>query len=205
MSGAVQIQISDRALERANNALRHVQNGFPLAVARASSRTLEGIPMDTGKETSKRYFVTSSEVRAAVYQKRKPTAGNLVGTVTFRGRRRKLANYKMTPQKPHFRENREGRKVQVLIKAGVKRAGGLKSFDNDNKPSVFLMRRKSGGYFPYIRTGKGNHIESFASPSIPQIIKNEEVVHEVEQLGAERFEKRLLHEVEHILDTVQGS
>ena len=202
-NGTVQIQISDRALERANNALRHVQNGFPLAVARAASRTLEGIPMDTGKETSKRYFVKSSEVRAALYQKRKPTAGNIVGTVTFRGKRRNLANYKMTPQKPRFRANREGRKVQAPIQAGVKQAGGLKSFDNDSKPGVFLVKRAGGRYFPFIRTD--GHIRSFVSPSIPQIIGNEEVAQEVMTLAGERFEKRLIHEVEHILDTVQGT
>ena len=57
------ITVSAPALERANNALRHIPGAFPKAVALATNRTLEGLRTDAVSETKERYFVKAGDVR----------------------------------------------------------------------------------------------------------------------------------------------
>ena len=179
------IMISAPALERANNALRHISGAFPRAVASAANRTLEGVRTDAVSETKGRYFAKPGDIRKTLTLKR-ASAGNLAGAVVSRGTRKSLADYKLTPTAP-----RKGR--HTALKGAVKR-DGLESLGN-----AFLVRR-GGKYRPYSRTGTGRwNIEPLISPAIPQIIKNEETVKVIEKGAEERFSKRLDHEVLRLL------
>ena len=179
------ITISAPALERANNALRHIKGAFPRAVALATNRTLEGLRTDAASETKGRYFVKSGDVRKTLTLK-KANSANMAGVMLSRGARKNLAEYKLTPTAP-----RKGR--MAALKGAVKR-DGMKSLGN-----AFLVRR-GGKYRPYTRPGTGRwDIEPFISPAIPQIIKNEETVKAMEKGAEERFSKRLDHEVMRLL------
>ena len=186
MNGMISLQISDEALTRANRALRQIFTQSPRAVARAVNRTMDGLRTDAVQETHRKYFVSAKDVRASL-SFRKATAGNLMGAMVSKGKRHSLADYKLNPNTPTA-----GRKTQ--LKGAVKKAGGLKSLRG------FLVRRAGGKYFPFYRIGydtenrQRGEIRSYISPSMPQIVKNEETVRVMEQGAAERFEKRLNHE-----------
>ena len=195
MNGMISLQISDEALTRANRALRQIFTQSPLAVARAVNRTMDGLRTDAVSETHKKYFVSAKDVRASL-SFRKATAGNLMGAMVSKGKRHSLADYKLTPNTPT-----PGKRPSV--KGAVKKAGGLKPLSR-----AFLVKRAGGRYFPYYRIGydSGNRqraeIRSYISPSMPQIVKNEETVRVMEQGAAERFEKRLTHEFMRLVGAV---
>lgn len=179
----MKVSISAEALERANAALKHINGAFPKAVASATNRTLEGMRTDAVNETKGRYFAKPGEIRKTLTLKRAST-GNLGGAMVSRGGRKSLAEYRLTPSKPS-----KGKTIMGAVKQG-----GMKSLGD-----AFLINR-GGKYRPYRRTGPGRRdIEPLISPAIPQIIKNEETVKVMEQGAAERFEKRLDHEVLRLL------
>ena len=191
MNGMIDIKISDNALERANRALRQILSQSPQAVSRAVNRTMDGLRTDAVRETSKKYFVKAKDVRSSITF-RKATAGNLMGVMMSKGKRHSLADYQLTPSSP-----KPGSKTQ--LKGAVKREGGLKSLG-----PAFLVKRAGGRYFPFYRVGSGSGnrykgIQSLISPSMPQIIKNEETVEAMERGAEERFAKRLDHEIKQLL------
>ena len=169
-----------------------VQRDFPQALARAVNRTMDGMRTDAVQETHKKYFVSAKDVRASITF-RKASAGSLMGAMVSKGKRHSLADYQLTPSTP-----RAGKRPQ--LKGAVKREGGLKSLG-----PAFLVKRPGGRYFPFYRVGSGSGnknkgIQSLISPSIPQIIKNEETREAMEQGAEERFRTRILHEIEFMLD-----
>ena len=190
MNGMINLQISNNGLERANSALRKILAETPRAVARAVNRTMDGMRTDAVSETHKKYFVSAKDVRGSI-SFRKASAGNLMGTMVSKGKRYSLADYQLTPSSPRI-----GRKTP--LKGAVKREGGLKSLG-----PAFLVKRAGGRYFPFFRTGKGKYdMHLLISPSMPQIIKNEETVNVMERGAEERFAKRLDHEVMRLLEAL---
>ena len=199
MNGMVNLQISNEKLAQANSALRKILSESPRAVARAVNRTTDGLRTDSVRETSERYFVKPKDVRASL-SFRSATPGNLMGAMVSKGKRHSLADYQISPKKPQYQRNNEGKKIQVPVTAAVKRAGGLKSFKAPLTNAVFLVKRSGGKYFPFYRVGEGKwKINSLIAPSIPQIINNKETVEAMEKGAEERFKKRLNHETMRLL------
>ncbi len=191
-NGMINVQIANNALERANHVLRRILSESPKAVARAVNRTMDGLRTDAVRETTQKYFVKAKDVRASL-SFRKATSGNLMGAMVSKGRRHSLADYQLTPSTP-----KPGGKT--LLKGAVKRAGGLKSLKYG-----FLVRRAGVKYFPFYRIGydqqhrQRGEIRSYISPSMPQIINNDETVEAMQHGAEERFAKRLNHEIMQLL------
>lgn len=179
------ISISTEGLERANKALAHINGGFPRAVSATVNRVLEGMRTDAVNETKARYYAKPGDIRKTITLKTTKSASNFQGAMISRGTRKSLADYKLTPRTP--------KKGMKGLEGAVKNEG-LKQIK-----SGFLLKQK-GSYKPYIRTSSGKWgIEPLISPAIPQILKNEETVKIIEEKAAERFEKRLNHEVMRML------
>ena len=186
----IDVRIDQSLLDKAYEALKRIPGAFPQAVARATNRSLESMRTEAARETSGRYFAKSGEVRSSITLKH-ASAGNLHGAMISRGGRKKLQQYKLTPNNP-ITGNQRG------FKGAVKREGGLKPLPK----GTFMMNTPTAGWvlFRRIRSGKSwSNIEHIVSPSIPQIMKNEETVAVVEKRAREVFEKRLNHEVMHLL------
>lgn len=186
----ISLSISNEALERAISGVKSAQSTFPQAVARAVNRTMDGLRTDAVKETHKKYFVSAKEIRQSI-SFRKASAGNLMGAMVSKGKRHSLADYQLSPKTP-----KPGRRP--VLKGAVKREGGLKSLG-----PAFLVKRAGGRYFPFYRTGRGKYdMHSLISPSMPQIIKNEETVKAMEQGAEHRFSLRMEHEINRILEVL---
>ena len=191
MSAHIYLEITewDERLSNAYQLLKKIPGAFPQAVSNAVNRTLETVRSEAVRGTAGRYFVKQGEVRKTI-QLKKTSAGNLHGAMVSRGKRKKLQEYKLTPNSPAG--NKKG------FKGAVMREGGLKSFPK----SAFMMNTPTAGWllFNRIRPGKGwGNIEYYGSPSVPQIIKNRETVAEMEARADRVFWQRLDHEVMRII------
>ena len=177
------IDVSSEQLQRANNALRGFPGAFPRALASATNRAIEGVRTDAASETKKRYHVKSGDVRKTI-QLRKASVGNLEGTMTSKGPRRSLADYKLTGGSGNLQ--------------GAVKTDGMKTLKD-----AFLVRR-GGKARPYVRDGSGKWgIKPLISPSIPQIVKNEETVEAMEKGAAQRFRKTLDHDILRLMGVFQ--
>lgn len=176
------IRIDEDQLERARTALGAIDNGFTRAVAASLNRAAMGFSTDTVRGTTSRYYVKASDVRKS-FIVRRASVRDFEATIFSRGRRRPMAEYKVTPRTPG------GTRRQLL---GAVKKDGMKSLGR-----AFLMERR-GQFTPYIRNARGD-LEPFISPSIPQIVKNRETVAEAEAGASERFRKRLDHEILRLL------
>lgn len=184
----INLSVSNEALLRAVSDLRSAQSKFPQAVARAVNRTMDGMRTDAVKETSKKYFVKAGEVRKSI-SFREASAGNLMGAMVSRGKRQSLSHYQITPKKP---------KNNARILGAVKREGGLKPLGD-----AFLVRVAGGKYTPVWRLGTEKWNVKYAiSPSMPQIIKNEETVKAMQEGAERRFSLRMEHEINRILEVL---
>ena len=187
---SVNIQIDQALLDSAYQALRSIPGAFPRAVAAAANRTLETMRTDTARETKERYFVKSGDVRKTLTL-RKARSGSLSGAMISRGSRKNISKYQITPRTPQA-GRRKG------FKGAVKREGGLKPLPE----GTFMINTPNAGYvlFTRIRPGRSwRNIKHVHSPSIPQIIKNDETVDAVQAHAEEVFVKRLNHEVMRML------
>ena len=182
------ISISNEKIQESERLLRNFgTNAFPRALSLAINRVIEGVRTDATNELKTLYYAKSSDIRSTITLK-KSSAANLEAVMTSKGSRKNLSDYFISPKTP--RKNMQG------INAAVKR-DGIKRIGN-----AFLIRR-GGKYKPYVRTSSGKWgIEPIISPAIPQIMKNPEIVKAIEAKAAERFDKRLTHEVSRILGTL---
>lgn len=186
----VNVTIDQAELYRAYKSLQHIPGAFPQAVAMAENRALETIRTEATQETAKKYFVKSGEVRKT-FKPKKASAGNLYGAMISRGSRKNISKYQITPKSPQ-----SGRKKG--FKGAVKRDGGLKSLPQ----GTFMLNTPNAGPVLFVRVASGKswaNIEHITSPSIPQIVKNDETVEVVEKRATEVFKKRLDHEVMRML------
>ena len=192
MSALIYLEITewDERLSNAYQLLKKIPGAFPQAVSNAVNRTLETIRSEAVRGTAGRYFVKQGEIRKTIELK-KTSAGNLHGAMISRGKRKKLQEYRLTPNSPAG--NKKG------FKGAVMREGGLKPLPK----SAFMINTPNSGWllFNRIRPGKGwkNVVEHIGSPSIPQIIKNRETIDEMNKRADRVFWQRLDHEAMRIL------
>ena len=182
----IEINIDTSQIERAQKLLSHIPGAFERARGAAIARTLQHMKAKAAQLTSAKYYAKSGEIKRTIKTQRR---GNNSGVMTSRGPKKSIADYKISPTRQKLGRN------QGKLRGAVKREGGLKSLG-----PAFLVKRAGGRYFPFFRTGKGKYaMHSLISPSMPQIIKNEETVNVMERGAEERFSKRLDHEILQLL------
>ena len=180
----MQLTFSAEKLDNAQKLLSHIKGAFPKAVSSTLNRVIEGVRTDLVSETKERYYAKPSDIRKT-FKLKKTNKADLQAVLTSRGLRKNLREYFITPKSP--------KKGMKGIQAAVKR-DGVKSISK-----AFLIRR-GGNYKAYLRKGRGRFaVEPITSPSIPQILKNPEIVKIIEKKAAERFNKRIDHEVARVL------
>ena len=189
----VNIQISSEGLEKAGQILSKISGDTSKVTARVINRVMDGMKTDATRETAQKYYVSASQVRQSLTFK-KANAGSLMGEMISKGKRHNLADYKLSPTSPKSGKN-------TVIKGAVEKAVGLKTLAKGERKIAFLVKRAGGKYFLFYRIGynpaarQWGSIRAYISPSMPQIIKNEETVKVVQEKAEERFSKRLNHEI----------
>ena len=172
------ITVDGAQLDRARAALAGIDNGFSKAVSAALNRAADGFVTEAVRGTTGRYFVKAAEVRKALKLKR-AGGSSLSATILGRGRRKSISEYKLSPSAPT-----PGRRRELM---GAVKRDGLKPLRG-----AFFVRGR-----PFVRSG--GELRPVISPSVPQIVKNEETVKQAERVVSDRFGKRLDHEILRVL------
>jgi hypothetical protein len=184
----IRVDIPDYVLERAIDALKSIPGAIPRILAASENRVLEGIRTDVVKETARRYYAKSSDVRKTITLK-KTSSANLQGIVLSKGRRRLLQDYKVVGK-------------SGALKGAVKK-DGLKALGK-----AFWIELSNSGRHLFLRTGPGSWgsfdgLTRLGTAAIPQIIKNDETIEYVYDNAEKLFVKRLDHEILRLLGALK--
>ncbi|MCI6937320.1 MAG: phage tail protein [Clostridiales bacterium] len=140
------------------------------------------------REASERYFVTVGNARKTISIK-KAGGDGLKAELISKGFPISLAHFKVSPKKVQHK-GRRNKKVRVQ----VKRNGGGATLDR-----AFIMAIGSGvGVFE--RNGDTKyHVHKLFGPSVPSMLKNEEIQQELEKTTAEKLNKELNRQLARIM------
>lgn len=167
----------------------------PLVVSRAINRAIQNVKKNMGKETSARYFISSGDVKKTV-NVTKASKSNLKAAAISQGGGIALSIFKVNPGTP-VRYRGKSRSPKVY-KAGVKKSGGVKPLNGDPKSFVAVMKSGHKGVFTRI-SGDGLPIKQNYGPSVPQMVKNEDIMKIINKDANETLKKRIDAEVSNIL------
>lgn len=158
------------------------------AVSMSVNKIARSARTQMAREANKRYFVTVGNARKTI-SVRKAGGDGLKAELVSRGFPISLAHFKVSPKKVQHK-GRKNRK----IRARVKRNGGGATLDR-----AFIMAIGSGiGVFE--RDGKARKpIHKLFGPSVPSMLKNEEIQQELEKTTAEKLNKELNRQLARIM------
>lgn len=200
MAEKISIRIDEASILNARVLLEGIRNGAEKAIASAVNKTMTGVKTDAGREIAKELNLSQARIKKDLYVSRMPNAA-----LTARGRPVGLASFTGT------RQTAKGVSVKVKkMRAVLKHA--------------FLATTKGGAQNVFWRAFKGPRakgpvgraskwpfqrlvyaalpkkfrlpVDRLAGPRVPDILSNDDVMKNVQVLGAERLTKNLAHEVD---------
>lgn len=175
--------------------LGNFKSKAPLVLSRAINRSIQNVKKNMGKETSQRYYISSSDVKKTV-RVVKATKGSLKAAAISSGEGIALSKFKVSPNTP-VRYRGASRSPKVY-RAGVKKSGGVKPLDGNPKSFVAVMKSGHTGVFTR-KTGDSLPIRQLFGPSVPQIVKNEDIMSKINTEASETLQKRIDAEINNIL------
>ncbi|MBP2655405.1 MAG: hypothetical protein H6Q73_2974 [Firmicutes bacterium] len=182
------IELSAEGIAKAHVLLSHIGNGAPKAISSALNRTIDGVKTDVTRKVTETYDIKAKDVRATL-RVQKANTDTLQASVSANGSPIPLIKFRVTPNKPGQK------KIGTLLRASVKRSGG--------KPisGAFVAKFKSGHIGIMQRDGKNRlPVKELYGPAVPQMMSENKVREYVVDGAGERFEKRLDHEIEWLLN-----
>ena len=165
-------EIKVTSVEEVQKRLGNFKSKTPLVLSRAINRAIQNVKKNMGKETSQLYYISSSDVKKTV-RITKASKGSLKAAAISAGGGIELSKYKVSPKTP-VRYRGKSRSPRVY-KAGVKKDGGIKPLDGDPRSFVAVMK------------------------SVPQIVKNEDIMSKINKEASETLQKRIDAEINNIL------
>ncbi|MDD3662288.1 MAG: phage tail protein [Candidatus Pacebacteria bacterium] len=188
-------EIKVSGIEDVEKRLGNMKKEAPLVVSRAINRAIQNVKKNMGKETSARYFISSGDVKKTV-NVTKASKSNLKAAAISQGGGIALSKFKVNPGTPvRYRGKNRSPKV---YKAGVKKSGGVKPLDGDPKSFVAIMKSGHKGVFSRM-SEDSLPLKQLYGPSVPQMVKNEEIMNPINKEANDTLQKRINAEVNNIL------
>ncbi|HBA70251.1 MAG TPA: hypothetical protein DCZ40_12975 [Lachnospiraceae bacterium] len=210
------VSIDDREVEKKLGKLAYKAE---LVMRRASNRAISTVTGSISQEVPKRYLVKAAQVRSTLRTYR--ANGSLpFASVVVKGRHPGLEKFYVNPMTP-ARRQKGGGYNPMAYEAKVKKHGGVKFLEGDNKPFVAIMDNGHIGVFRRKNDTERKHQRIFRSkykvkknksradntiigvygPAIPQMVKNEEIMLIVIKKASQMMLKRAEHEIGRLLDS----
>lgn len=185
------IEITAETMERAQKVLAGIPKGAERAFSNAINRALAHTKSQAFKEVRQVYAVQQKDLDSATATRvQKASTGNTVGYVLFSGVKIPLYKFNVSPSEPKKSKN---------IKAGL-RKGSWTAFDH-----AFIAQMDSGHIGIFEREGKNRlPINQIMGLSGAQMMQNGEVEDHLSQEAQEKFEQRVEHEINRILNGYGG-
>lgn len=188
-------EIKVSGMEDVERRLGNLKSKAPLVLSRAINRAISNVKKNSAKETSSRYYITSGEVKKTL-RLVKASKSSLKAAVISSGSGIALSKFKVNPGTP-VRYRGASRSPKVY-RAGVKKSGGVKPLAGD--PKAFIAVMKSGHKGVFERTSDASlPIKQLYGPSVPQIMKNQDILDVINKDAAETLQKRLDVEINNVL------
>jgi len=203
-------------LSRAEKLLAGIEGGLEKATKSAMSRAIAHLRTNSGRVIRERYAISQANLRSEQNIKVRYTFRDGVqAEILFAGRKIPLYRYNGTSPKQPTTD--PGRTITAIIHGqwktlhpSVPAAGHLL---NGTSPvrfdSAFVARMPSGHTGIFERTGgststKGDAIRELMGLSVPQMLGNEHVTEKLANETMAKFDERLGHEVDRILNGWNG-
>lgn len=188
-------EIKVSGMEDVERRLGNLKSKAPLVLSRAINRAISNVKKNSAKETSSRYYITSGEVKKTL-RLVKASKSSLKAAVISSGSGIALSKFKVNPGTT-VRYRGASRSPKVY-RAGVKKSGGVKPLAGD--PKAFIAVMKSGHKGVFERTSDASlPIKQLYGPSVPQIMKNQDILDVINKDAAETLQKRLDVEINNVL------
>lgn len=171
------------AIERASKLLSEVPGGIEKALVGAVNHSAQKGKTQAVKEVRARYTAKAGDIRKTMKVNR-ASRSNIEAEIVSRGPVLGLSHYKYAPNQDTTGSNRQ------QIRVSIKREGGLKPLGNSFVWGGLIMERLGATSHP---------VGKMLGPSIPSIMKNQEIVDAVLEASEENVAQRLDHEVNRIL------
>lgn len=184
------IEITSETIERAQTLLAGIPKGAERAFSNAINRAVSHAKTQAFKEVKQVYTVKQSDLTSKTQTKvQKASTGSPVGFVSFAGVKLPLYKFNTTPKSPI-----KGRNVWAEVMKG----SGT-TFDR-----AFIADMGKGmGVFERI-TSKRYPTEQLMGLSTAQMVQNEGIIDQMTQDAQQKFDERLNHEIERILNGYGG-
>lgn len=184
------IEISSETIERTQALLADIPKGAERAFSNAINRAITHSKTKAFKEVRKVYTVKQGDLNSKTSTKiKKASTGDPVGFVSFAGVKLPLYKFNATPRSPI-----KGEKVWAEVMKG----GGA-TFED----AFIADLGKGTGVFERI-TSKRYPTEQLMGLSAAQMVQNEDIMDQLEKEAQEKFDERLNHEIDRILNGYGG-
>jgi len=188
--------------EEVKKRLGALSNRSGAVIARAANRS-----MNTGKkaikqETAKIYNVRAKDV-SKILKDTKASASNPAFTLTYKDTHQNLYHFgKSNTMSPRYivQSTDPANPDPEFVKAKV--MNKHRPTPLDGRPRPFVQKAAKSGniaLFQRERNDSKAPIRGVAAPSLPQVIKNEEVLARFNRDAYSMFSKRLVHEIDNVL------
>lgn len=177
-------RVDENMLNDVRGRLEEFSSKAPAIITSALNRAVTNVASNVSKEVRKEYIVKASDIKSTL-EKTKASKANMSAIVRSRGELIPLDRFKVSPRKVTP-------KRKTPIKVSVKKGGmkpTLKAFVGDIH-GIKIFKRETKKRLPIMR---------LFGPSIPQMLKNEEIRTKINQDGQEMFYRRLQHGIDRVL------
>lgn len=199
-------------MDRAARLLSGIKGGTEKAVKRAMARSVAHLRTESAREIRKQYAISTANIRANETVHVRYTYQNGVQAyVTFSGHKIPLHRYDGSA--PAVPTQDTSRWVRVIIDGKwlkvhpsvPARGHQLKSTSPKQYINAFVARMKSGHTGIFERTGGAtstgrDEIKEIMGSSVPQMLSSKAVEERLAKGAMEKFEQRLDHEIQVILN-----
>lgn len=209
----VRVEVTGKSLDRAERLLAGLPGGIDKAVRSAMSRATSSLRTGAVKEIRKVYALSASSIRSEQNIKTRYTYSNgaISSQVTFSGVKIPLYRYDGTsPKMPTVNKNKRVFAIinghSVPVHPGVAARGHQRTDTSpENFENAFIAKMRSGHIGIFERTGDkmasgGDAIHELMGQSVPQMVGNDQIREELTRSAWEKFEERLDHEVDALLN-----
>lgn len=197
----VTIHVSEEAVKQRLGVLA---NRSGTVIARAANRSVNTGKKAIKQETAKIYNVRQKDVDG-ILKVTKATAAKPVMTLTYKDSHPNLYVFgRESSLTPRFviHSSDPVNPDPEYVRAKVMRRGGYIPLNGRPKPFVQQVSNGNIALFQRVSNKSRAPIRGVAAPSLPQVIKNEEVLARFNRDARSMFEKRLLHEIDNVLKGV---
>lgn len=209
---SIRIEFEGQGLSRAEKLMAGIEGGVDRAVKSAMTRAVSHLRTSTTREIRKRYDISAPNIRANENVRVSYHYGDgVVATVRFAGHKIPLFRYGgAAPTKPSvngsvWTNTMIGgfwKRVHPSLAAKGHQLKGTSPYHFDD---AFVAQMQSGHIGIFERTGGasasgGDAIREIMGSSVPQMLGNQEVQEELATAAKGKFEERLDHEVNRILN-----